>query len=175
MSEWSTTIWPMLENTPWWVYLIFVLLVIRGVKASRPQLVSLRKLFIMPFILLIGSLYMLLGAVTPSLVNIMVWLICLFIGGALIFMQIQRQTLQFDKKRHLVKTSGTWTVLILILLIFFSKYYFDYTLAVDPQEIHHLIFRLSLCGISGLCNGLIMVRLICYLIKMRQAEHMELK
>ena len=175
MTEFKSTVWPMLQNTPWWVYVILVLLVVRGVKASRPRLISLRKLCILPIVLLAVSLYMLFIETVPSLITIGVWLLCLFIGGVLIFLQIQRQTLQFDKKRHLVKTSGTWTVLILILLIFFSKYYFDYTLSVEPQEIHHLIFRLSLYGLTGLCNGLIIGRLVCYLIKMRRAEHVELK
>ena len=174
MSEWSTQIWTMLQNTPWWVYLVFVLLLVRGVKASRPRLISLRRLCILPIVLLGVSLYVLLVVVTPGSATIGAWLFCLFIGGVLSFIQIERQTLVFDKKRHLVKTSGTWTVLILILLIFFSKYYFDYTLTIDPQEIHHLIFRLSLCGVSGLCNGLIIGRLVCYLIKMRQAEHVDL-
>ncbi len=164
----------MLQNTPWWVYLIFCLLVVKGLKSTRPQLISLKRLCFLPLLLLIVSIYGLVVVVPPSTGSIGFWLFGVVVGSVLGCIQIQRQPLIFDKKRHLVQTSGTWSILILILLIFFSKYYFNYTLAVNPLEIHHIVFRLSLLGASGLCNGLLFGRLSGYFIKMNQSEHVDL-
>ena len=174
MSDWNAVIEPMLKNTPWWVYLIFCLLVAKGIKSSRPQLISLKRLCLLPLLLLVLSIYVILALVSPSMGSIGFWFFWACIGGVGGYMQIQRQHLLFDKKRHLVQTSGTWSILILILLIFFSKYYFDYTLAMDPQTIHHVVFRSALLGFTGLFNGLLFGRFTGYFLKMQQSKHIDL-
>ena len=172
---WNTVIWPMLANTPWWVYLIFAYLIVKGIKASRPRLLPIKRLVILPIVLLGFSIYGLVEVVAFNPINGGIWFVCLLIGAVLGHVQIRQQKLVFDKKSHLVQTPGSWSMLILILVIFLSKYYFAYSLAIHPAEVQHLIFRVSLLGISGLCNGLLLGRLGCFFYKMWQAEHVPLK
>jgi len=174
MFEFTNAVQQMLINTPWWVYILFFYLVFKGFIATRSRVVPFKKLFILPLVLLVLSIYGLLNVLNPSISNISFWALALFLGGALGWFQVHRQELLFDKRSHLVKISGTWSVLFLILIIFISKYYFDYSIAINPDAIHHLWFKLTFLGISGICNGLLLGRLLAYLEKMRKAIHTEL-
>ena len=51
---------------------------------------------------------------------------------------------------------------MIILIIFFTKYYFGYQIAVDPQLLTNTPFELSMLLVSGITVGLFIGRLIYY-------------
>lgn len=60
----ATTVKPMMEtlpqiltHTPVWVWILFVFLITRGIKARQPATVTLEKLAIIPAIFLIWDIY----------------------------------------------------------------------------------------------------------------------
>lgn len=167
-------IWQTLINTPWWVYALLVYLIIIGIKSSKTQVISLKKLFIIPVLFTVLSIHTLLTSVKTDFFTISCWAIAMIIGIILGWLQIYRYQIKIDKTKQLVQVPGNWTTLIIILLIFASKYYFGYELAVDPQMLTQTWFEVSLLAVTGICAGLFVGRLSCYIYRMQTQPSVDL-
>jgi membrane protein CcdC involved in cytochrome C biogenesis len=161
--------WQIAIHTPWWVYALFAYLIFVGFKASRTRTVSIKKIFIIPIIFAAMSVHTLMTSFQLDAMTIMVWSAAIFIGMVLGWIQVYQYHLEIDKKNHRIQVPGTWTTLLLILIIFAAKYYFGYELAIDPTLIEQTSFEYSMLGVSGVCTGLFVGRLFCYLYRIYQS------
>lgn len=89
-------------------------------------------------------------------------LIPLCVGMLLGYGQGYWQRIEVDRQRLRLRIRGTWSTLIIILIIFFTKYYFGYQSAVDPRLLTNTAFELSMLLVSGITAGLFIGRLIYY-------------
>lgn len=156
------TIIEALMHTPWWVFLLLGYLLIVGIQALQTRVISLYKIVIGPIIFSGLSIYTLLTA-SAEYIAIGGWTAAILLGSATGFWQTNRLAIKVDRKHFLLQIPGSWSTLIIMLIIFSVKYYTGYSLARNPalaQEIH---FTLSLLSISGLCTGLFLGKLIAYL------------
>jgi hypothetical protein len=160
-----TVIWQAAIHTPWWVYLLFIVLIKIGINASKTRTRPLAKLFILPLVFTFMSIHTLITTVVLDTFNVSTWTIALLAGVSLGFYQVFVYQLQVDKKRLLIKVPGSWSILIWILFIFVSKYYFNYQLAVSPNMALHTGFAFSLLATSGVITGLFIGKLLCYLYR----------
>lgn len=158
-----THIWEIALQTPWWVYALFVYLMYVGVKASRPSELPLKVLFIIPIIFTYMSVHTLLVSFKVDGSSVSIWATSILVGTFLGYLQIFRVKLTVDREKGLIRVPGTWSTLIIIFIIFATKYYFGYELAVDPALASNTIFEFTALGVSGLCTGMFIGRLICYL------------
>ena len=147
------TIYQFAINTPWWVYLILAYLIFIGIRAGRPGFISLKRAVIIPVAFTALSIYTLLSVVQPSILHITIWLIAMLVGSFIGWIQIKFSRLKIDRERRLIWTEGNWTLLIIFILIFAAKYYFDYQIAVTPQIAQHPVFVYSLLTSSALLTG----------------------
>lgn len=155
-------IWRTLSNTPWWVYLLLIVLLKLGIEASKPQVVPIRRMVILPAVFIWMSTHTLLTAVNPNAFTISTWLISIVMGAVVGWWQVQNFRLRVDKSNGLLELPGTWTTLIFIIIIFGTKYYFGYELSIDPYRHTDTWFEFSMLAVSGLCTGFFIGRLICY-------------
>jgi hypothetical protein len=154
-------------QTPWWVYLLLVILLKIGINAAQPAVVPLKKLFIAPVIFGYMTVHTLLANVTLSALTLSIFALALAIGALVGWIQIARQALKFDHTKQLVQVPGTWSVLTVIVVIFASRYYFSFELAVDPKIIANPTFLVAFISITSVCTGLFIGKLLCYLKRMR--------
>ena len=168
-------IWEALIHTPWWVYLLFLYLLKVGFDATKTRVVSLKKLFILPSIFLAISINSLITSfrLSPSTIGVYLFSLLFGIGGG--WLLVRNVNLKFDLQRVLIQLPGNWTTLILIMVIFSTKYYFGYSLAVDPMMAEDTSFELLMLSLSGVCTGLFLGRLTCYFFWKRSASHYELE
>ena len=159
------TVLGILTGTPLWVYVLLAYLVFVGIKASRPQEVSLIKLCILPTIVLALSL----GALHSPLA-IAVWALSLVTGGAIGFALNQRRKLRFDRARRRVSYPGDWVTLAVILFVFGTKYFFGYTEATAPQQLQRLSMQLAMLICSGASAGILLGSLSNVLLRYRTAH-----
>lgn len=162
-------------EAPWWVYALLVYLVIIGIKALKTHIVSLQKLFILPLIFSVLSISSLVTDLKLSDLIIGVWILTSLMGTLTGWTFVKRLEIQVDKKQRLIEMQGTWCPLVIMLIIFASKYYFGYQLAVKPFLSEDVTFQLGMVSISGLCVGLLLGRLLCFLKRFRIEEHVPLK
>lgn len=154
------TIWQILIHTPWWVYLLFAYLIFIGVKASKTRAVPFLKLLVAPVIFTWMSVDTLTGDVGLSGYAVSIWVITILLGTFLGWLQLYWMKVQTDRQHLLVKMPGSWITLILVLVIFFSKYYFGYSSAVDPALLHNGVYVFFMLAISGVCTGLFIGRVV---------------
>lgn len=160
------TIWEILIHTPWWVYLILAYVLNVGIRASKTRVVALKKLFIVPAIFLFMSIHTLVTSIKIDIFTVTIWSLAILLGTGLGWWQIARYQLQVDKKHGLIRLPGTWSTLLIIAIIFITKYYFGYQQAVNPDFANQASLIYSLLAVSGICTGLFIGRLICYLYRM---------
>ncbi len=167
-------IWAAASQTPWWVYLLFVLLVQRGIKASTSQVVSIKKLTIVPLVFLALSIHTVTTAFHVNATVISVWLVSIILGSIIGWLLIRNHQFKVDRKKLLIQLQGSWITLILILMIFVFKYYFSYQLGSDPALANQTGFEFSMLGATGICTGLFVGRLLCYFHKLWTCESTDL-
>lgn len=168
------TLYQILLNTPWWVYVLLVYLLCVGYKASKPGTVSIKKLLILPVLFSVMSIHSLVTVIGVNGFSVSVYGVALLVGIGLGWWQITNRGIIVDKTHLLVKSSGTWSTLIIIFIIFFTKYYFGYELALDPAKAHQSGFEFSLLAVSGVCTGLFVGRVLCVFSRMFTQDSVDL-
>lgn len=155
-----------LRHTPTWVYLVFFYLLFIGIKSLRDRELPFFKIFIVPAIFFYISLSSLLKNFHLESSTILVWIFAIFLGITIGFLQYQKQGVKFLKEKNTFQIPGSYSTLVLFLIIFASKYYFGYGLARDPALLEQKSFEYSMLGVSGVCTGALLGRLY-YCLKIK--------
>ncbi|MCX2897020.1 DUF6622 family protein [Pseudomonas mandelii] len=142
-----------LQNTPPWVYALFVLLCYLGIKALSPTRESRTSLLITPPILLAWSLYSLNLSLHPAL-SLGFWLVAVLVGSAAALLIFSSKDVRLDAKGTGLMLPGTSKTLVLYLLLFAVNYYFGYEAEVHPQLSKTLPVMLLKACASGIASGL---------------------
>lgn len=168
------TIWVAASQTPWWVYVLFIFLVQKGIKASKSQVVSIKKLTILPLIFISLSIHTVMTAFHVNTMVIVMWFASIILGSIIGWLLIRNHQFKVDRKKLLIQLPGGWMTLILILAIFVFKYYFSYQIDSDPALASQTGFEFSMLGINGICTGLFVGRLLCYFHRLRTLGSVDL-
>ncbi|TNF67512.1 MAG: hypothetical protein EP298_06910 [Gammaproteobacteria bacterium] len=175
MNNIITTIYYTLAYTPWWVYVLFIYLLFIGIKASKPSHKPISKLAIIPAIFLILSIESLINQTNLHGINLLAYAIALVIGiiiGFIIACFIGAQATK-ENNKYIIILPGSWLTLILILIIFISKYYFGFKVGDNPNLIHNLYFTITMLSVYGVTAGLFIGRFIFYLMRIYQYRKRE--
>ena len=157
----------ILASTPIWVYFIFVYLIIKGISASKSQIIPLQRMLIVPIVFLVWSLYSLNGKYGLS--GTVLGLLVLSLGvGALIGWSFCSKGIKIESKKLLIEIPGSWYPMILYMLFFILKYILGFTYAVRPElRINPLFWGIDSFA-SGIITGIFLGRLIHIMKLVRQ-------
>ncbi len=153
----------IIMGTPWWVYAILVYLCVLGFQATKPRKVSVKRLLMLPVLLTIWSILGLYDRLNGRYGLIIAWVASVMIGMGIGWLWARTWKVTFDRKEGTVHLPGTWSTLVLILVIFCAKYYFGYKYATDIAAFDNTTFFLVDLAISGLITGLFFGRVFCYI------------
>jgi Family of unknown function (DUF6622) len=165
----------ILSGTPLWVWALLVFLVYRGIKALKSSISPVYTIFIMPAIFLILSVQTLVAYKNLTLVPGLLWLISIMIGSLLGWLIASKAPIAADKKKGLIKRPGSPITLIIILLFFGVRYYFGYSLAVNPELMQSVSFLNIRLALSGLMVGVSLGSTLCFFYKYLKAPHFDLE
>lgn len=160
------TVLEVLKNTPFWVFLLLIFLLLIGYKALHPRQVSARRLFLLPLIFTLLSLGWLDERVRGHHSLILFWLIGVAIGGLIGWITVQRWNVKIVGRTAVLPP--TRSTLILILLAFSSRYFFMYNYEIHPEMASRLFFWDAL--ISGSITGVFIGRGLHLFAKFRKAD-----
>lgn len=161
-----------LKGTPWWVYVILVVIIKMGLEARKSRVIPLKKIFIFPVLILAWSIFGIFQHFN-GVADLFYWIIFVIIGCYLGYRLVKGFLIRADRKKHRIKVPGTNLILIMALIIFATKYFFGYYYATHtyiPESIN--ILRLAT---TGLISGILVGRVFCYLKKFANAHHENLK
>lgn len=118
-------------DTPWWVWVLFVYLLIVGIKATKTQVIPLWRVALMPSVFLLWSLYSLLYRCAACPLFIAVWILGLIPGLAAGSIFSSRIDHWVDSQK-LVHLQGTIVPLALSMIFFLLKYALGVMYALNP-------------------------------------------
>lgn len=112
----------IITKIPIFVWPLFVVLLLGGLRARKTGTVPLAILLLIPSLFFVWSLFSFFGKYGNDLVSILLWILCLGVGFLLGFLHMQKLELRFDKKKRKVEMPGSWIPLMLSMSIFTSKF-----------------------------------------------------
>lgn len=142
-----------LKGTPTYVWILFIVLVSRGIKSSEKSPVDLSKSLIAPGIFMIWGLYNIATKFNNIAVNLLVFLLVLALGSFLGFNLYKRFQKIFIDKNVIYKSKCLLPV-FMVIINFILKYFLNIIIAVKPLLKTQLSFTIIYCGLSGLTVGL---------------------
>ncbi len=146
-------LWQILNGIPWWVYLLFIILVRLGLRSIKPRTITLQRLSLLPLVFILWSLLKLYqnhGFAFPSL--IVWWILCLGMGAYLGVKEVSSWKLHVDKEKKTITIPGNYSTLVLILAIFILNFFWGYFYATSRIPIPHWI-RLADTISTTTCTG----------------------
>lgn len=160
----------LFSHTPTYVWAILAFLVYRGVLASRAREVTLRKLCIIPLVMLALSLSGVHGSFGFDGVTPYAWAVGALAGGFLAWSMTNPRKLTAHPERGSMQLAGSWLPLILMMCIFCMKYAVAVSLAIHPAYAHATGFVLAVCLLYGVFSGIFLGGLLRTLAVYRTAQ-----
>lgn len=130
----------IITKIPLFVWPLFVILLLGGLRASKTSTVPIVSLLLIPFIFFCLSLFSFFGKYASDPLAIIFWFLSLGLGFSIGFFNMQRLRLQFDRKKKKVEMPGSWIPLMLSMSIFTSKFSIGMMSSMMPQLNGSLLF-----------------------------------
>lgn len=156
----------ILTNIPLFVWPLFAILLIGGLKARKTGLVPLKVLLLIPIAFFGWSLFSFFGRYADDLLAIFLWILCLGLGFFIGFSHIQRLKPRCDRQKKMIEMPGSWIPLILSMSIFSAKFSIGMMRAMLPHLEGSMLF-LALELFSGLILGIFSGRAVGCLLRYR--------
>lgn len=157
----------IIRHTPWWVFVLFCILIAIGMKATRPRNTSYRKLLLLPIVFTFWNLIWLNERIQNHYPLIVFWLIGLAVGSCFGWISVRRWTISAVGSEF-IKLPGTWSTLVLIMTVFVVRYFFIYNYEAHPEAASRLFFSDAL--ISGTITGIFIGRAACLILKYKKTK-----
>jgi hypothetical protein len=141
----------ILRNTPWFIYVLFAVVLALGVQALRSRVISVWRLLVAPAVFIGWGLTSLAIQSVSSPILIVVWLVAAAIGAAIAWTTTHLRGVRIDRARQLVSLPGATLPLIRNLLIFSAKYGLGVAIALAPAW--HADLAICDLAVSGASAG----------------------
>ena len=165
------TIFSILAGTPGWVWLLLAFILYRGTKATKPHNTSLYGPLTLPVIMFAMSLRSHAPHLAlPSTLDFL-WLTALGVGGLGGVLLAAHMDIRIQIGPPIrILMPGSWTSLLLILVIFLTQYTFGVIDATQPELASDPGILLAQTVLSGLFNGLFLGRGIGIFISAKKLQ-----
>lgn len=141
----------ILSAIPLWVWPLFVLLLVVGLRATRPRRAPVALFLALP---LLGALSLRSLAALPAPGPAQVWTVwaLALAAGGLAGYRLQRRWL-IDRQGAFVTLRGEWLTLVVVMVIFWSNFVTGLLGAMAPDLAASPVFGTALALVLGLCAG----------------------
>lgn len=125
----------IVTHTPVWVWVLFVFLISRGIKARKPATVTLEKLALIPAIFLVWDIYDLVVYRDLTIATVTLWMAGILAGAALGYVLIKTNAVTRAAAPRSISRQADYTALPFMMLAFLVKYVLGVTSAISPQTL----------------------------------------
>lgn len=149
----------ILQNTPYWVWGIFVLLLVLGLSQTRARKLSRVLVFVLPAIMIPLSLSAILGMFGANALPLGAWalgIVAAFVLNTFVFRA--PAGVRYDRGQQKFEVGGSWVPLLLMMTIFLARFVVGVTRAVNPALTATAAFIGIVSAVLGLCSGLFAAR-----------------
>ncbi|QLR44295.1 hypothetical protein HV346_17210 [Enterobacter sp. RHBSTW-00994] len=152
----------ILTHTPVWVWVLFVFLISRGIKARKPATVALEKLAIIPAIFLIWDIYDLLMYRQLNVTNSALWIAGILAGAALGYVMIKHARVVRAPQPRSIYRQADYSALPFMMLAFLVKYVLGVMNSLSPETLLQPAMSAFAIVSGGLFAGVFMGKFVRY-------------
>ena len=156
----------ILTHTPLYVWAILAFLVYRGMAAMRDRDVEVRKLVLIPAVMLVLSLQDVSAKFGLEGWAFAAWAAAAA-GMALVAGLAGSNRIAASTVPGHVRVRGSRLPLVMMMAVFFTKYVVSVLASIAPQLRQDTLFACIVCGLFGLYNGWFVGRLLADLATVR--------
>ncbi len=153
----------IIKHTPTWVFILFGLLLSLGYSQTKNRKVTLKKVCILPVIMIVLLLFSISSVFGIIPISLIVW----FIGGSIsLFLGLKLafpKNIEYNNLEKAFYIPGSWVPMILILTIFSIKYFVGVVVAEHLAIVHQIAFIITISLIYGFLSGIFVSRSIVML------------
>lgn len=156
-------------NTPFWVWILLVYLVIRGIKARKPASTTLVKISALPILFTFISLYDLILIYPLNPINSGLWIAGISLGSCVGWSIVASKQITIDKKNSTIHRPADYTLLPLVLLTFSIKYCLGAIHFISPKLLTTSFYSLIFLVLYGFFTGIFIGKFSKYYAAWRAA------
>ena len=154
------------KGTPTWVWIVFLLLIVRSFQDFKTKTIFFPKILILPAVLIFVSITGIFPKYELNIFTVASYVIALLFGILARWFLANKQKLEIDKAQQTITVKGTTSALVLIFAIFTIKYIFGYIDSVDPELAKsNMYFVFAEIILSGLVAGLFCGKALNYIYR----------
>lgn len=146
----------LIGETPWWVFVIFLYLMMIGIKATHTRTLPIQQLFILPALFFAASVIWLYHRLQGHTAFFGFWIAGIVLGALLGHWIVRKWTVHANQGKQTLTIPGSYTILFLVFAIFIVRYFFGYQYAVHPERASLLFLPDAL--VSGIILGIFIGR-----------------
>lgn len=143
----------MLTRVPVWVFVVLALLVVVGLRYSRPRAVAPGAVAALALAMLGLSLNAALAAFGPEPASLLAWAAGMAASTLLGARVFGPRGLALSAATGRIHVPGSWLPLGLMLAMFSAKFVLGYAKGADLAVVHQTWFAAALCLSFGLLSG----------------------
>lgn len=140
-------------RTPLFAWVILVVLIMRGMNASRDNVLSVRRMLIFPAVFVVWGLETVVKEFTYQWEALLSYVVLAALGAAAGFV-LYRRFRSFYQKDGVVWRSGTHVTMVIMMINFMVKYVLNVAMSINPGFYSSLGFNMFYSMSSGLALGL---------------------
>ncbi len=148
----------ILSNTPRWVWVLLLALLGLGLSQAVTRSASLKRITILPLVLVGLSLSGTLSAFGADPQWLLAWLAAAALTVALLARRAPAPGTRYDAAARRFSLPGSWVPLSLILGLFSIKYFVGVATAMQPSLAHDPAFAASFSALYGAFSGVFVAR-----------------
>lgn len=152
----------ILTHTPVWVWVLFVFLISRGIKARKPATVTLERLAIIPAIFLVWDIYDLVVYREITLSTVTLWIAGILAGAGLGYVLIRSAAITRAGAPRSISRQADYTALPFMMLAFLVKYVLGVMSAISPQTLQQPAMSAFAIVTGGVFAGVFIGKFIRY-------------
>lgn len=148
----------IVAHTPSWVWMLLAGLCFIGFQQTKTRQLSLRRLAILPAVMLGLSLLSLQNSFGFQVSVLALWLVSMVLASWLMSYFSGSAKEHDEADTGLIRVKGSWIPMMLILAMFVTRYVLNAGLAMKPELAQAAGFSFSIAVAFGLINGVFLGR-----------------
>jgi hypothetical protein len=150
----------IITHTPTWVWALLAGLVALGWSQTRDREVSLKRVTVLPVVMMIFSASSVLQNNGSQSQLIVVWIAaCLLLAACVMRIPLNQKT-HYQASKGMLYVTGSWIPMVLILTIFIGKYALAILTTLQPELAHTFGFAISSTAFFGALSGIFLGRVV---------------